>query len=131
MLEEHLLGESTGKTVVDLEQLVHVIFVACKNDDNLLEVLRLREERNHLIDCLLRKPSSGSSETVRFIDKQHTTQRLVEHLLRLGTSMSDVLSYEIRCRAFVDVDRREESHIVVHLSKLPRHSRLSGAWHVI
>jgi hypothetical protein len=100
-----LLGHVVGKVDVvrdqrsnagiGREELVHAVFVAGQDhDEPVAVVLRdLQEDLDRLLAVVALV--LGPVQVVGLVDEQHAAVRALEHVLRLGRRVPDVLSHEI------------------------------------
>jgi hypothetical protein len=68
------------------------------------------------------------TEQVRFVHEKHLAQCLLQKLLRLWIGVFNVLTYEIGSEAFNQIGRRQASHVIVHLTKLPGNGHFPSAY---
>jgi hypothetical protein len=122
--QSNFFGETTGETRIDAQKSVHFFLIACKNNDHLVHELLVGHEADELINGFLRK--MPVTEPVRFVHKKHFAQGLLEELLRLWASVTHVLPYEVGGGTLDKVRRRKKSHVIIHLTELPRNGCFSG-----
>lgn len=66
------------------------------------------------------------TQAIDLVNKQHPAQGLIEELQHLGSSLTDVLTDQVRGGVFDDVGRQDECHVVKYLARLFRRRGLAG-----
>src|SRR5687768_3766619 len=119
-MEIENFGKSTRKTRVGGQEMVDVIFVTGKNDDELLVISFLGAGIHNLVESLPGKPTAAScgSQTVRFIDEEYLPETFVKCIAHLRASMANVLSNDIRGRNLHNFVAAQNSRIIEDLAHL-------------
>ena len=125
--EVNVVTNTGGETGDVGEEGVHAIFVSGNSDDKIVLVVLHDVEKN--FDGFLSVITVVGSivEVVSLIDKKKTSHGLLDHLLSLGSSVSDILSYKIVTGGKDDVSTARVSHLCQNLSHPDSDGGLSGS----
>ena len=89
-LEPDDLPEATGQPLVDMHELIDVVFVSCQDDNKLVLVPALAEAVDHFHNGLLSENAVG--EFVSLIDEEDSAEGCIKQPLRLGPGVANVFS---------------------------------------